>query len=258
MVEHVCSVVAVRQIADLVDDKNVRPHVHRESLAELAVSSSGREVVDELCGGCEKRVESVLHRAVRDGDGEVRLTSSGLALENDAASFGNEVGSEQRPDRGQTKRGLIAEVKLLDGAKEREQRGAYRSREAGATSMRDFLGEERQEQLIVGPVLLFGALDELAPDAAGVREVEAFEERFELGAAHGSPRFIPARPRGNGSCPRLRPRGCAARTRGRTPSRPRALVGSRRCTPPTESCPRSTAFAIASRIRSSPCCSSNP
>jgi hypothetical protein len=45
----------------------------------------------------------------------------------------------------------------------------------------DLLGGEDDEQVAVAPVLLVGAGEEVAPDAAGVGQVEALPERVEVG-----------------------------------------------------------------------------
>lgn len=58
----------------------------------------------------------------------------------------------------------------------------------GCRAMRDLLGEEREEQRIVGPLLLLCALTEVAPHASSVGEMEALEERLEIGA-HDAPPF---------------------------------------------------------------------
>jgi hypothetical protein len=45
--------------------------------------------------------------------------------------------------------------------------------------VRDLLGEEHIEELLVGPLFLLGAGAEIAPDAAGVGEVEPLEQGVE-------------------------------------------------------------------------------
>jgi hypothetical protein len=93
--EDVRGVVAVGEVADLVHDQDVRSQVARQRVAQLASSARAREVVDELCAVDEERLETVLHGAVRDGDGEVRLAATRLALEDDRVALGDEVRREQ-------------------------------------------------------------------------------------------------------------------------------------------------------------------
>jgi hypothetical protein len=84
----------------------------------------------------------------------VRLPAAGLALEDDRAPLGDEVGREQRPDRREAERRRVGEVELVDRAHERELRGAHGAGETRAAPVRDFLGEQRVEQLLVRPLLL--------------------------------------------------------------------------------------------------------
>ena len=146
VIEDVGCIVSVGEVANLVDDEHVRSHVDGECVAELSFATRRREIVDELGGGGEECVESGLQCAVRDGDREMRLAASGLALEDDRAAFGNEVRREERADGSEPKRRLVTEVVLLDGAQEWECCGTEGTSEASATAMRNFLGEERKKE----------------------------------------------------------------------------------------------------------------
>jgi hypothetical protein len=92
VVEHVGGVLAVREVADLVANEHVRRDVAHERVGELTIARSDREILDELGGGDEERVEAVLDRAVADGDREVRLPASRLTVEDQVAPVGDEVG----------------------------------------------------------------------------------------------------------------------------------------------------------------------
>jgi hypothetical protein len=107
VVEHVGGVVADREVANLVDDEVVRADVGGEGLAELAVAAGDGQLVDEVGAGREERVEAVLQGPVGDRDGEVSFPAAGLALEDDGASPGGEVGREEGPDRGEAQRRLV-------------------------------------------------------------------------------------------------------------------------------------------------------
>jgi hypothetical protein len=132
-----------------------------------------REVVDELGCGDEERVETLLQRAVGDGDGKVSLAASGLAFEDDRAPLGDESGESSEP----IVVSLSVDCSLKSYSSMVRKKGnaaAPSSRsEAGAAAMRDFLGKQSKEQPFVGPVFLLCALDEVAPDAASVGETEA-------------------------------------------------------------------------------------
>ena len=60
--EHVRGVVAVREVADLIDDEHVQVSVLGDGFAETAMPASHRELLDERRGGDEERVEAVLDR----------------------------------------------------------------------------------------------------------------------------------------------------------------------------------------------------
>jgi hypothetical protein len=145
-------------------------------------------MLDERGRRGEERLEAVLHSAVSDRDGEVRLAATGLAEKDHGATFGDEVWGEQRADGRQTQRRLVTEIEFFDGAQKRKRGGAHCAAQARAATMRDFLGDQRVKKLLVGPLLLLGALDQVAPHAARIGEMEAFEERIEIGA-HRAPRF---------------------------------------------------------------------
>jgi hypothetical protein len=211
VVEDVGGVVAVGEVANLVDDEDVRAHVEGEGIAQFTFAGRGRETVDELSGGGEEHFEAVLKRSVGNGDGKVSLSTSRLALEDHRTAFGDKVGREQGSDRGEPQCRLVREVELLDGAQEGERRSAHGATEPRLFAMRDFFGKNRVEEVLIGPVFLLGALDEFAPDAASVGQMQALEERFEIGV-HAAPPFRSARRKGSGTCWSPGPRGCATRT----------------------------------------------
>ena len=94
VIEDVRCVVAVREIAHLVDDEDVRSEIRVERLSHASVSARNGEVVDELSGGREQGFETVLQSSVCDGDREMRFTAPRLAHENGGAAIGDEVGRE--------------------------------------------------------------------------------------------------------------------------------------------------------------------
>ncbi len=175
VVEDVRGVWAVREIADLIDHEHVRADVADERFTEAAVAARGGEVLDHLGGGREERLEAALDRAVRDGDREVRLASSRLAEEDDGAPLDDEVGREKRADRREAQGRLEGEVEFLDRPEEGEIRGTRGLGEARRAAMGQLLGEKHLEELVVGPVLLFGSGHELLPALPRVREVQRLE-----------------------------------------------------------------------------------
>ena len=187
VIEDVRGIVAVGEVADFIDDEHVRLDVASERFVHATLATRGRELFDESGSGREERIETVLHRAIRERDGEVCLSTTRLAFENDGATFGDEVGREERADRRESKRGLIAEVEFFDGAKERKRSAADGAHETRAATMRDFLGEEREKKALIRPLFFLCSLDEIAPSATRVGEVETLEKRREI-VAHETPR----------------------------------------------------------------------
>lgn len=76
---------------------------------------------------------------------------------------------------------MIGEIEIVDGLEKRKVRAARESREARLLTMRDFLGGQESEEIPIRPALALGAVDQLAPDASGIGEVEPFEEGIEIG-----------------------------------------------------------------------------
>lgn len=152
MEEDVGDVGAVAEVADLDDE--VGADVASDGIAEPALAAGGGEVVDEIGAGGEEGVEAVMQGAVGDGDGEVGLTATGFALEDDGAALGDEVRGEQGADGGEAQRRLVGEVELLDGAEEGEAGGAHGAVEAGLAAVRDLLGDEDGEEVAIRPRLL--------------------------------------------------------------------------------------------------------
>lgn len=227
VVEHVGRVVAVGQVADLVDDEDVRMGVVGHGLAELPLPACDGELLDEGGGRHEVRIEAVLDRAVRDRDGEVSLAATGPALKDEGAPLGHEVGREEGADHRHPDGRLVGEVEVVDGLEEGEPGGAGDLLQSGLLPMGDLLGDEHAEKLVVGPLLLLGAPAEIAPDAPGVREVEPLEERVDWDVGLHS---------GSTSC---RLAGSGWRRKWRTYSAPKVWPA--------------TALPMASRSASDPC-----
>ena len=60
-------------------------------------------------------------------------------------------------------------------------RAARESREPRLLAMRDFLGGQQRQEIPIRPALALGAVDEVAPDASRIRQVQPFEEGIEIG-----------------------------------------------------------------------------
>jgi hypothetical protein len=190
VVQHVGGVGAVGEVADFVDDEQVGVHVAIERIGEPPVAEGSGEIVDQLGCGHEERVEAVLDRAVGDGDGEVGLPATGPAGEDEAPAIGDEVGRQRRAEQREPQRRLEAEVEVIDGLEEGEARAMRETLHARLLSLGDLLGSEHDQEVAVGPLAGLGSLDELAPDAASVGQVESLEQRVEIGVGHVHGRIL--------------------------------------------------------------------
>lgn len=160
--------------------------VASERRDESTLATGSREVVDECRSGGEEHLEVVLDRAVGDRDGEVGLPTPGLAHEDERAPLGHEVGGECRTEQREAQRRLVGEVELVDGLEEGELGVTRESLDARLLSLGNLLGDEHGEEVAVGPLLAFGASDEIAPDTPGVGEAQALEQcvELDLGGVH--------------------------------------------------------------------------
>ena len=105
--EHVGRVGAVREIADFVDDEDRWVRVGRQGLPRAAGAKRGGEIVDQRRRGREERIEAVLNRAVRDGDGQMRFAAPGFAAEkiSERPSV-TKSGDERRAEHVQPQRSI--------------------------------------------------------------------------------------------------------------------------------------------------------
>jgi hypothetical protein len=178
--EHVRGVVAVGEVAHLVDDEDVRVHVAREDFAQATIVARTRQVVDELCCRDEASLEAQLDGTVRDGDGEVRLPAARFAMQHEVVTLGDEVGRQHRAEHREPQRGLQREVVVVHRLQEGEAGIACLASQPRLLSVRDFFAEEDLEELLVGPVLLLGAGAHFLPCAASVREMQPLEDGVEI------------------------------------------------------------------------------
>ncbi len=94
--EHVGGIRAIGEVADLVDHEETRMRIGCERFGEAALPEGGGEVIDEFRGGDEVGVESILDGAIGDRDGEMGLTATGFAVEDERTALGDEVRGEGR------------------------------------------------------------------------------------------------------------------------------------------------------------------
>ena len=124
MEQHVGGILSVGQVPDLVNDQYVGVDVGLQRLLQLSLPAGIGEIFDQLCGGGEVGFEAVSDGAMTDGHRQVSLSPAGLTVQNQGASFGDEVRSQVGTEQSLTKRRLQAEVELVDGFEEGKVRAA--------------------------------------------------------------------------------------------------------------------------------------
>jgi len=197
--EHVRSVGAVGQVADLIHDEHVGLRVPGQRLRESTLAESRGQVVDELCRGDEERIKAVLDGAVGDRDGEMGLPAARLAHQDEIAHLCHEVWRQGGAEERKSDSRLIGEVEVIDGLEEGKACATRKRLQTRLLAMSDLFGDEDAEKIAVGPLLLLGADNEVAPDAPRVSQVKAAEQRIDVdvGWIHRAP---PVRATRGSSC----------------------------------------------------------
>ena len=179
--EHVRRVGAVREIPDLVDDQDGWMRIGLERLGELPRHETPRRDHRSASAAVVKNgIEAVLNRAVRDGDRQVRFPAARFAEKISDRPSVTKSARERGAEHVQPQRRLIREVEIVDRLQKRKVRAARESPEARLLPMRDLLGDQERQEVVVRPRVALGALHEVAPDAPGIREMQPFEERIEV------------------------------------------------------------------------------
>ena len=180
VVQHVGGVGAIGQVTHLVDNQHMRMRVRLERLVEAPVSPGVREVLDQLRGGGEERLEAVLDSAVADGDGEMGLAATGLPMKDERPAFGHEIGTEVGAEQRHAQAGLQGEVEVVDGLEVREVSPAREPLQASLLAVRDLFGDQQGEEVAVRPLLVLGPRDRIVVHPAQVGEMKSLEQSVEL------------------------------------------------------------------------------
>ena len=138
------------------------------------------EIFDKLGGGGEQSLETILDGAVCDGNREMSFATAGFAIKNQRSSLGDEVRSEVGTEQRLPESRLQSEIELIDGLEEGEVRAAGAALQSGLLASCNFFGEQKSEEVAIGPTFFFGSMRHLLVDAAHVREVETLEQSIEL------------------------------------------------------------------------------
>jgi hypothetical protein len=182
-VEHVGRVVGVLQVAHLVDDQDVRLDVCGGCIAQGALRRGACELIDEVGGGDESSVEAVLDGPVGQCDRNVGLAAPWLAREDEVAAFGDELRTEEGPQLLAPDAALKREVELLDGLQIGEVRQTSELFHPGVGAIGDLFGDQKNEELPMGPALGGSLLLEVREDSGHRGEVEPLEHGRQVDVA---------------------------------------------------------------------------
>jgi len=145
----------------------------------------------ERGGGHEARVVAVLDGTVGERDGDVGLAALRSARQDEVATLAHELGPEERAELLAPDRALEREVEFLDGLEVRKVRLVRLACDARAGPVRDLLGQEPSEELVMGPLLGGGLRLEVRVFAQDRREMKTLEQRLELdGGRHHAASFV--------------------------------------------------------------------
>jgi hypothetical protein len=150
-------VVGEREVAELVDDDDVRVEVVVERGLEAAGASGVGEALDELGGGGEAGLEAVVDRAVGDRDREGRLAGVGGPGQDDAARpSATSSGPRSKPRSWRLTEDWKVKVEVLDQRDEGDLCLEHGTLDAGLGAVCRLLGEEDGQVVAVAELLLLG------------------------------------------------------------------------------------------------------
>src|SRR6267154_3138484 len=180
MEEHVGGVRPRGQISDLIDYQNVRVGIGRERLLEVSSLASIGKLLDEFRRGGEERLEAVLDGSVPDGHRQMSLPPTGLTVQDQRPSLGDEVQPEVGADHGFPERRLQSEVELVDGLKEREVCAPRTTLQPRLLPLRYFFGQQQSQEVSIRPTFLLRSNGNLFVNPACVRQLQTPEVNLEL------------------------------------------------------------------------------
>jgi len=135
---------------------------------EMSPLTGVGEILDELGGSGKQSLETVLDGAVCEGDRQMGFATAGFAIKDQRSSFGDKVRSEVGTEERLPESRLQSEIELIDGLKEGEVRAASEALQAGLLASRDFFGEQKSEEVAIGPTFFLGPMGHLLVDTAHV------------------------------------------------------------------------------------------
>ena len=117
-IEHVRRVGSVREIAQLVDNQNVRMEVRCEA-ARAGLSSPRGRARRLIVRADEARLVAMLNGAIRDGDAEMRFPRAAWATEDRVLPLAHELRAQVAAEHLEFETRLEGEVEVVDRAEKR-------------------------------------------------------------------------------------------------------------------------------------------
>ena len=182
--EHVRRVGPVAEVADLVDDEDVRVRVDGQDVAQLPTPRGAGEVVDERRRRREDGLEAVLDGSVGEGHGQVGLAGAAGAAQDQAVAVGHKLGAEEGAEQRQADGGLEGEVVLVDRLEKRKVGAPHAALDPGLGAVSDLLGHEQGEEVAIAQAVLFTAVGQLGVEPADGRQVQAPQEGIKIDSGH--------------------------------------------------------------------------
>src|SRR5882672_7782947 len=178
-----------RQVADLVDDEQLRSGVDLELVVQAAFAARLREGADHRrCGG-ELHSVAGLDRLEPEPDAQVCLAYAGWAEDDDVLAVADEVAAGELLELLPVDRGLVGEVEAIQRLDEREARHGGSHRYVLRRLAGHFLREDALEELGVRQLLARGLLQQRFEPLRALEQlqpVQVFLQPFQLRAAHCS------------------------------------------------------------------------
>jgi len=180
MEEHVGGVRPVGQVPYLVNDEDVRMGIGSERLLQVAPLAGIGEILDEFCSRREKRLKAVLDGSIPDGHCQMGFATTGLTVQDQRPSLGDEVRPEIGTEEGLPKSRLQREIELVDSLEEGEVCAPRAALQSRLLASRYFFGQQQSQEVPIRPTFLLRPNGHLLVNPAHVRQVKAPEVSLEL------------------------------------------------------------------------------
>lgn len=146
------------QIADLVNDEQLRSRQHLQVVRHPILREGGLHPPRRLQGGEEQEALAAFGAAEPKGDGEMGLPDAGRTLEDHIPAFIEEAAGAEFLDERAVDGGLESEVKIAEPLYPRQTGEVQAGLDYALTPGRDLRLKQAAEEVRVGPVAGRGLL----------------------------------------------------------------------------------------------------